>query len=254
MASASESFDRLLADATAQEFSGWDFSWALDRWREDPPPWDYAAIVQAHLNGVDTLLDMGTGGGEFLSSLVPLPDQTYATEGYLPNVPVARNRLEPLGVHVVVSDDADELPFASEFFDLIINRHDAFAGSELFRALKPGGTFVTQQVGGRNCIELNEFLQEEVEHEFSEWTLNREVDLLRNAGLEILRSEESYTPSIFFDIGAVVRYLTIIEWQIADFSLPRYRQRLLAMHRHILDQGEFRAHSHRFLIIARRPA
>jgi len=33
---------------------------------------------------------MGTGGGEFLASLAPLPMHTSATEAYPPNVEIAR--------------------------------------------------------------------------------------------------------------------------------------------------------------------
>jgi hypothetical protein len=34
------------------------------------------------------LLDMGTGGGELLSSLPNLPNNTFATESYKPSIPL----------------------------------------------------------------------------------------------------------------------------------------------------------------------
>ena len=38
--------------------------------------------------------------------LQPFPSTIFATEGYAPNVPIARKKLEPLGVAVVeVTDD-----------------------------------------------------------------------------------------------------------------------------------------------------
>jgi len=49
-------------------------------------------MVRERLPDVTPLLDMATGGGEFLSSLVPLPPRTVATEGYPPNLEVARRR------------------------------------------------------------------------------------------------------------------------------------------------------------------
>lgn len=56
-----------------------------------------------------------TGEGKFLSSLSPLPKHTYATEAYIPNIQVVRNRLEPLGVKVYevkeVTIDALKLKF-----------------------------------------------------------------------------------------------------------------------------------------------
>jgi hypothetical protein len=45
--------------------------------------------VRACLEPRHSLLDMGTGGGELLASMAPLPD-VWATEGYPPNVPIAR--------------------------------------------------------------------------------------------------------------------------------------------------------------------
>lgn len=48
-------------------------------------PWDYENIVRSHLEETAALLDMDTGGGEFLLSLGHPPDKTSATEGYPPN-------------------------------------------------------------------------------------------------------------------------------------------------------------------------
>ena len=85
-------FDDLLAEAVAAPFAGWDFSWIADRQSLDPLPWDYRAIVEAAASHAETMLDMGTGGGEFLSSLDRVPRLTIATEGYRPNWPVAARR------------------------------------------------------------------------------------------------------------------------------------------------------------------
>ena len=94
-----ELLERLHAEET-EPFEGWDFSHLQGRMHEDQLSWDYTSIVREALPGAASLLDMGTGGGEFLSSLEPLPPNTHATEGYAPNVPVARARLEPLGIQV----------------------------------------------------------------------------------------------------------------------------------------------------------
>ena len=93
------------------------------------------------IRNVESLLDMGTGGGEFLSLLQPLPPNTYATEGYAPNVPIAKERLESLGVKVYAIIDDDEnanLPFEDNQFDLIINKHESYTPNEIFRILKGG--------------------------------------------------------------------------------------------------------------------
>ncbi|GAB6169516.1 hypothetical protein JCM1393_19760 [Clostridium carnis] len=46
-------------------FKGWDFSYLNGRWEDENLPWDYKNYLKDNYE----LLDMGTGGGEFLLSL-----------------------------------------------------------------------------------------------------------------------------------------------------------------------------------------
>ena len=48
---------------------GWDFSHIRGRVEEAPLPWDYKQKVLDFLKPQSVILDMGTGGGEFLLSL-----------------------------------------------------------------------------------------------------------------------------------------------------------------------------------------
>src|SRR3984885_15278096 len=92
-------FEQLVAEAQAAPVSGWDFSWLTARSSsEDPLPWDYRAEVARYAAEARSLLDMGTGGGEWLASLTPHPPYTVATEGWPPNVPVAAQRLRQVGI------------------------------------------------------------------------------------------------------------------------------------------------------------
>jgi len=68
----STDFDTLVNEALHAAFSGWDFSYIEpQRWRTAEPPWDYPAQVRAAFATARSALDMGTGGGEFLSGLAP---------------------------------------------------------------------------------------------------------------------------------------------------------------------------------------
>lgn len=42
----------------------------------------------------------------------------------------------------------DVLPYEDESMDIIINRHESYDIYEVYRVLKKGGIFITQQVGG----------------------------------------------------------------------------------------------------------
>ena len=158
--------EQLLAEAEQQPFQGWDFSYLQGRMEEAPTSWNYAELVRARLAGIAAVLDMGTGGGELLARLAPLPPGTVATEAYTPNVEIARTRLVPLGVEVVpvagAPDNSDQqpgegrgsLPFPDESFPLVINRHESFYPAEVKRILQRGGSFITQQVGAAHYQEL----------------------------------------------------------------------------------------------------
>jgi SAM-dependent methyltransferase len=246
-----DAFDQLVGEAEAAPFSGWDFAYLRGRWREDAPPWDYRADVLGRLPDVSRLLDMGTGGGEFLASLGRLPAYTAATESYTPNVPVARRRLGPLGVDLFTLESDSALPFPDQHFDLIINRHESYDPAEVRRILRVGGTFLTQQVGGDDNARLNEVLGAPLP--LNHWSAADASRELADAGYVIVRQLEAFPETCFFDIGAVVYYLKVISWQIEDFSVEGYRDALRRLHAQIIAEGGLTTHSHRLLIEARRP-
>ncbi len=204
------------------------------------------------MQGADTMLDMGTGGGEFLSELSPRPKHIYATESYPPNIPVAERHLEPLGIEVRSFDHDERLPFERDQFDLVINRYESFSPAELKRILKPGGSFITEQVGGRDNEKVNEALGAQSMHEHYDWSLNKAVCSLKQNSLRIIDAHEEYPITQFHDIGAVVYFLRAIPWQIPDFRVAAYKEKLLELHHRIEQEGCFVVNSHRFLIVAEK--
>ncbi len=251
-----KSFQELVAEAEGQPFSGWDFSYLKGRYEEGGPSWDYRQKVIIRMKEVRTMLDMGTGGGELLSTLRPLPKKTFATETYPPNAELARRRLRPIGVRVVQIESEAHLPFDAGYFDLVINRHEDFSAKEVHRILKGGGTFITQQVGGKNNDELNQLLQEKIHgritHPNPSWNLARVTAELKEVGFDIVdQLEESY-PSKFYDIGAVVYFLRHVPWEMPDFDTVKYRGPLLELHQKFTETGRLRVTSQRFYVEARK--
>ena len=79
--------EQWLREERAAHIHGWDFSHIAGRYEEDGDlPWDYEAVVRAYLRPAKRLLDIDTGGGEFLLTLRHPPENTSATEGYPPNI------------------------------------------------------------------------------------------------------------------------------------------------------------------------
>lgn len=72
------------------------------------------------------------------------------TENYAPNFEVANNNLEPLRIKVAVDLKNKELPFENDFFRFDNKQAEEFISSEVYRILKKGGIFFTQQVSGDN--------------------------------------------------------------------------------------------------------
>jgi hypothetical protein len=247
-----ELFEYLIKEVN-EKFEGWDFSYveSTRRMQEFPLSWSYRNKVRLAKMGASSMLDMGTGGGEFLSSLSPLPEHTCATEGYEPNIMVARKRLEPLGVKVYRVDDDDSLPFPDESFELIINRHESYSVGEVKRILKKQGTFMTQQVGGLNDKEFNELLGAP-KAQFYNWNLEAAVSQLKEVGFEITDQREDIVKTRFYDIGAIVFYLKVIPWQVPDFTVEKYFDRLVAMNDLILKDGYLDFTCHRFFVKANK--
>ncbi|MCL4316802.1 MAG: class I SAM-dependent methyltransferase [Candidatus Thermoplasmatota archaeon] len=202
------------------------------------------------------MVDLGTGGGELLSHLMPLPPFSCATEGYAPNVPVARKKLAPLGVEVIRTFCDDNyavpqrgaLPFRDSSIDLVIDRHESFKAGEVLRVLRPRGVFITQQVGNGLKSELNAFLGAKVPE--VKWTLSTAKRQLKNAGFSIVEEAEAEPRAIFKDIGAVVCYLRIVEWQIPDFEVTAYGEKLRQLDSLIRKNGSFVAHNRLFFLKA----
>ncbi len=205
---------------------GWDFSWLRGRAEETHPPWDYAALVRAAAADARRVLDIDTGGGEFLERLGPLFGSAVATEGYAPNVALARKRLGTRGIRVVhaesAPDNADQaatsptasrstLPFSSGAFDLVIDRHSSYWPSEVRRVLADEGRFLTQQrsEAGTSGIAWEE-LFDRPPHPHRRFDLTFAVGQLVGAGFEIARAEEADTPMMFSDLAAVVYYLRLV--------------------------------------------
>ncbi len=232
---------------------GWDFSHIHGRYiEEDNLPWDYEAIVRSVLQDDMWLLDYDTGGGEFLLSLQHPHQNTAATEGYPPNVKLCKDRLLPLGIDLRKCEDAARIPFADESFDIIINRHGDFYPPEIRRLLKPGGLFITQQVGSDNDRELVEMVLPGTEKPFPHKNLREQRTRFTDMGFEILQADEAYCPICFYDVGALVWFARIIEWEFPGFSVDRCFDRLLQLQEIIERDGKITGTTHRYLIVARK--
>ena len=194
---------------------------------------------------------METGGGEIFSSLRPFPKHAVAYEGYKPNVSIARKRLTPLGVKVVECRNLKRLSFKNQEFDLVLNRHGAINAKEIYRILKKGGIFFTQQVTGSDDSQdlVKEF---GAKRRFSDINLERYTKELKEAGFKIKSSKKWNSKKIFKDVGAVVYYLKAIPWIVKGFSVKNNLKDLKKLQKKLEKNKELKFETARFMIVAEK--
>jgi SAM-dependent methyltransferase len=234
----------------AEPTRGWDFS-TIDAVVEGQPPWSYDGLARRALAGATSALDMGTGGGEVLLTFADaLPPDTVATEGWPPNVPVATEALAPHGIEVVRYDSETDarMPFDDGRFDVVLDRHESYVTAEVFRVLRPGGVFLTQQVDGGDFAESQELFGGSTAHPLVT------LDHLRAEAEEtgfVVEEEGDWTGTMRFpDVTAFVSYVRLVPWEVPeDFSVDRYADVLLR-----LTPEDLVFTQRRFVLVCRRPA
>jgi SAM-dependent methyltransferase len=249
------SFDALVAEADSAPIVGWNFDWLIGRATEELPSWGYSHLLAERYRQCPKVLDLQSGDGERLASLLHLPPLMVATEGYGPNLTRAAQLLRSrAGVFVVGTDDRHELlPFSGATFDLVTSRHPISTWwTEIERVLRPGGSYLSQQVGPDSLRELSEFIM-------GPWPEGSARDpqlaarQAADAGLVVTDLRDEWLRTVFYDIGAVIYFLRLVIWIVPGFSVRRYRDRLWLLYQQMERDGHFVSYASRFLIEAAKP-
>jgi SAM-dependent methyltransferase len=234
----------------ARSFSGWDLSEVEPRLLDPGPPWDYEQLARDLVSESTNVLDIGTGGGEVLSRLVPGSSARFvATEQWHVNAPVAARRLRLLGVEVIRAQSL-RLPFAAESFDVILNRHEEMDPTAVAAMLNPGGTVLTQQVGDDLWIEVRDYFPRWV---VFEGIFESYVQQFNSAGLAVDARQHRYKAA-YKNLGEFLYLLALTSWQLPDLDLERDLDPLLALEAGLTTPDGLVVTESRDLIIARKPS
>jgi SAM-dependent methyltransferase len=259
----STDFESLVAEGIALDVEArWGAGFLAGRYLPGEPSWTWPGVARPYVDGVDRMLDMGTGDGSELLSLAPLPRLTVAYEEWWPTVPAAVATLRPHGVHLVVCLGSDDntatrrsrpvLPFVDRCFDAIINRHEAFDAADVRRLLRPGGVFVTQQVGADEEASVRTLLG--LSPRSDAWDLDTARAQLAAAGLVVVDAAEERVASRFTDVAALVGYVRSVPWSVPEFDPVAMRERLRVIHDRCGSDGGVDVLSHRFWVATRGPS
>lgn len=237
----------LAAQKAARAATGWAFDGHSVKSHE-PLPWDYREIVRDHLSA-KSVLELGTGGGEvFSDALSDYAGLAIATEEWEVNAPVARDRLQVVGVPVVQCSSL-HLPFADGLFDLILSRHEAIEPSEINRVLADGGTFVTQQVTYDSWCEVHDYFPRATRfpNHFIEYR-----EAFETLGFNIERAETFSYAVTFPGMPALVYMLTRDIWTVPDFDVEADLEALREMESKIGGPNGIALTEGRYIMIARK--
>jgi len=125
---------------------GWDFSHL--KTTEEGQGWDFYKEVLKKVKPTDFILDIGTGGGERILKIAKHFKSVYGIDHSPSMVSTAKKNLNKTKSKNVKFSmmDSSKLDFPDNYFDIVTDRHCDFNPYEVFRVLKKGGYFFTQQV------------------------------------------------------------------------------------------------------------
>lgn len=197
---------------------GWDFSEV--KVEKEGLKWDFYEQVKRKANNKGRILDIGTGGGKKILKASEGFDEVVGIDSSEAMISKAKENLEEAGVDNVEFKlmDSTKLKFADESFDVVTSRHAPYKADEVYRVLKEGGIFMTQQVSLGDIRNIKEVFGRgqgwgEEEGSFKE----RMVEELRDAGFKDIKVDEDEVDEFYQrveDVLFLLKHTPII----ADFG------------------------------------
>ncbi|MCQ0955853.1 class I SAM-dependent methyltransferase [Bacillus cereus] len=136
--------------------NGWDFSKIKCETVGDS--WDFYGEVKERCELSDTLLDVGTGGGENVLNIASSAKLLIGIDNSNGMIETAQSNFKKSGVQNVefFQMDSEALTFPPAHFDIASSCHAPFIASELAKVMKQGAFFLTQQVSEHDKLNLKE--------------------------------------------------------------------------------------------------
>ena len=232
---------------------GWDFSKIYTKLKTKRK-WDFINLVSKHISPNQVLLDIGTGGGEILLNLAAKAKFSYGIDNSPAMIRTAKINLTKTKFKNKVKflvEDSHALHFKEEYFDLIICRHAPFSTTEVFRVLKRGGIFITQQVAENDKISFKRIFSRGQNFGIKPGTLMRDyLFQLKNSGFNITKTE-NYNVTEYYphkDLLFLLRNTPIIP----NFNLKKDNIFLDRLIRSFSTTKGIITNESRFLILARK--
>jgi hypothetical protein len=204
------------------------------------------------------VLDCGTGGGERFVSLSGAYRFGIGLDPDPLMVATARdNGLAAGAAHVAwLLGRGEALPLADASVDMVLNRHANAGVDETLRVLRPGGLYITQQVGGRNLALICETFGCGPGGEYAfdpDESIYTVAEAFRARGAAIRAVAEYDVPYTLLDVASLLYLLQGVGIP-EDYDLRRHAAQVLdIIHRSSTPHG-IRTNEHRELLVAQKAA
>ncbi len=124
-----------------------------------------------------------------------------------------------------VLDLRRETSAPEESVDVLLARGVPYDLERVWRLLKSGGFFLTEQSGSGDCRELAEFLVPSCRRGWNK-NLENQLPLLRAAGFRAMYRNQAYPAKIFADKGELLAYIDRFPEKFPGFSVDACAKRL----------------------------
>jgi len=232
---------------------GWDFRALSKRTKVVGKKWKFPELVEKRARG-KTILDVGTGGGELLLRIAKHAKTACGIDVTKEMIRTARRNLRRSGLRNVEFTVADsrKLPYPDGCFDVVMCRHAPFYAREVARVLRPGGTFMTQQVTEDDKLNVKKVFGRSGHGTTKPGTLLKKcLADIRRSGLKIVRKDR-YDATEYYSMDDMI-FLLKNTPIVCGLDVKRDAKKLEELDRRFTTRYGIRTNATRFLLICRKP-
>ena len=142
---------------------GWSFS-KIKPTVEQKSDYNYYKAVVEQITPSTVMLDIGCGSAEKSTRFFSLAKKVYALDLEPEMLKKAKANAEKYygdlakdKFEFLIANGDEKLEFADNTFDVVCSRHCGANMAEVFRVLKSGGVFVSEDIDKYDCYELKQY-------------------------------------------------------------------------------------------------
>lgn len=241
--------------ARTKLWRGWDLLGV--KTRRAQVPWQFTKIAREHLNGRETVLDMGCGDGKVLAQLADNFIRGFGVDISKERIDDARHSL-PIKLRNRVRftrASSHKVPAPDAAFQVVLSRHAPLFPAEIHRVLASGGYFISQQIGPENTRAIvAAFTQARgpIASWPEEMLLPNTLQTLAALGYRTLRQDTYDVAYVFADVASLVYWLQKVPIP-QDFDIDRDSETVLEILDRLGTPNGIVTNEHRQLLVMQKP-